>query len=463
MPAGGANSERVLVLAPHGRDAKVAAELLHEGSLSTHICTDIGDLCDELELGAGLAIVAEESVANADLRALQRWLQKQAAWSDLPIVLLTLRGDAPGRNPDAQRLQNILGNVSFLERPFHPTTLVSVARSALRVRRRQYQARALVDELVAGEERLRLFIEHAPAAMVMVDRNMRYLAVSQRWMHDFHLSGSLIGRSHYEIFPEIPEAWHHGHQRCLAGATEKAEGERLVRTDGTVFWLRREVRPWRDTLGNIGGLVISWEDITAKRAAAENEKLLARELQHRTKNLIAVIQSIAVGSFPATDPYREAFCARLHALAGAQNLLTDANWSGALMEDVVRRELASFCGRISIDGPRVFLKPNAVQGFTLVLHELATNAAKHGALSVTGGKISIRWSVQGNSDEPSLFFEWQERGGPPAKPPEHRGFGSTLLEHALSTFDRGPNLEYAPEGFSYQINAEFAIGTANSD
>ena len=89
--------------------------------------------------------------------------------------------------------------------------------------------------------------------------------------------------------------------------------------------------------------------------------------------------------------------------------------------------------RISIDGPRVLLKPSAVQGFALVLHELATNAAKHGALSVAEGRISVSWSVQGNSTEPSLVFDWQERGGPPAKPPEHRGFGSILLENALST------------------------------
>jgi PAS domain S-box-containing protein len=404
-----------------------------------------------------LAIIAEESVATADLRALQRWLQKQEAWSDLPIVLLTLHGDTPGRNPAAQRLQNILGNVSFLERPFHPTTLVSIARAALRARRRQYKARALVEELAAGEERLRLFVEHAPAAMVMVDRDMRYLAVSQRWMRDFHLSGSVTGRSHYEVFPEIPEDWRKEHQRCLAGATEKSDGERLVRKNGTVLLLKRDVRPWRDTQGNIGGLVISWEDITATRAAAENEKLQAQELQHRTKNLITVIQSIAMGSFPA-DPHRDAFCARLHALAGAQNLLTEANWSGALLEDVVRGELASFTGRISIDGPRVLLKPSAVQGFTLVIHELATNAAKHGALSVAEGRISISWSVQGNSSGPSLTFKWQERGGPPAKPPEHRGFGSILLENALSSSDDGtPSFVYASEGFSYQVHAELAI------
>jgi two-component sensor histidine kinase len=133
------------------------------------------------------------------------------------------------------------------------------------------------------------------------------------------------------------------------------------------------------------------------------------------------------------------------------------------MEDVVRRELASFSGRISIDGPRVFLKPNAVQGFTLVLHELATNAAKHGALSAPGGKIFVSWSVQGNATEPSLRFAWKERGGPPAKPPKHRGFGSILLEKALSTPDHEPSFVYGLEGFSYQVDADFAIGSASSD
>jgi two-component system CheB/CheR fusion protein len=94
----------------------------------------------------------------------------------------------------------------------------------------------------------------------------------------------------------------------------------------------------------------------------------------------------------------------------------------------------------------------------LVIHELATNAAKHGALSVAEGRISISWSVQGNASEPSLTFKWQERGGPPAKAPEHRGFGSILLENALSSSDHGPpSFVYASEGFSYEVHAELAI------
>ena len=463
MAAADPNSERTLILAPLGRDAEVAAALLREAWLATQICADVAHLCRELEGGAGSVIVAEEAVATADVRGLEGWMTAQPAWSDLPLILLTRRGDAPARNPAAQRLQDLLGNVNFLERPFHPTTLVSMVRSGLRARRRQYQARALLEDLRAGEERLRLFIEQAPAALAMLDRDMRYVAVSRRWMLDFKLSGSLIGRGHYEVFPEIPEAWRIAHQRCLSGAVVTTEADRLERADGTLLWLKRDVRPWRDNRGNIGGLVVSWEDVTAAKEADENQKLLTRELQHRTKNLMAVIQSIAMGTFPAGDPRLEAFRARLHALAEAQNFLTEANWGGAYLEDIVGRELASFAGRISIDGPRVLLRSNAVQGFTLVVHELATNAAKHGALRAPDGRISVRWSVEGNGAEPALRFRWEERGGPPANPPRDKGFGSVLLEHAVPTADDPPRFDYGPAGFTYELEAAHAISSQQGE
>jgi PAS domain S-box-containing protein len=462
MSAGGPNSERVLVLAPLGRDAQVAIGLLREAWLTGQACADVAHLSRELHQGAGLAIVAEEALATADLRALEAWMRAQPPWSDLPIVVLTRQGDTPARNPNAQRLQDILGNVNFLERPFHASTLLSMVRSGLRARRRQYQARALLEDLWASEERQRLFIEHAPAAIAMLDRELRYLAVSRRWMQDFKLAGSVIGRSHYDVFPEIPEAWRQSHQRCLAGAVETSDGDRLVRRDGSLLWLRREVRPWRDNRGHIGGLVISWEDITATKEADENQKLMTRELQHRTKNLLAVVQSIAMGSFPRGNSRAEAFRARLHALADAQNLLTEGNWGGALMEDIVRRELAGFTDRIFIAGPRVLLKPNAVQGFSLVLHELATNAAKHGALAAPNGTISVRWTVEGNGAEPALHFQWQERGGPPAVAPRKKGFGSILLEHTLTTSDCPPTFDYAPEGLTYEVTAALAVVPAPS-
>ena len=188
----------------------------------------------------------------------------------------------------------------------------------------------MLEDLSAGEERLRLFIEHAPAAMVMLDRQMRYLAVSRRWMKDFHLRDSIIGQMPLRVFPEIPAAWREAHRRCLDGASETSAGDQLVRADGYSFWLKRDVRPWRDNHGRIGGLIIAWEDITAARQAEERQHMLMREVLHRTKNLLAVIQSIAAGTFRRSgDPAQEAFLARLHALANAHSLLTDGAGEGA--------------------------------------------------------------------------------------------------------------------------------------
>jgi signal transduction histidine kinase/ActR/RegA family two-component response regulator len=140
-------SERALVLAPQGRDAAVACAMLREAGLRSHICPAIPALVRELAAGAGFALVTEEALRDADIAALAGWIAGQPEWSDFPFVLLTRRGGGLERNPAAGRYLEVLGNVTFLERPFHPTTLVSLAQAALRGRRRQYEARARLEEL----------------------------------------------------------------------------------------------------------------------------------------------------------------------------------------------------------------------------------------------------------------------------------------------------------------------------
>ncbi|HEX8233567.1 MAG TPA: response regulator [Caulobacteraceae bacterium] len=152
---GAALSERALVLAPLGRDAPVAAAILREAGIQPDICADLTALCAEIREGAGLVLVTEEALKTADLSQLASLMTAQEPWSDLPFILLTARGGGVERNPNATRLSATLGNVSFLERPFHPTTLVSVVRTALRGRRRQYEAREHLEELRRGEEALR--------------------------------------------------------------------------------------------------------------------------------------------------------------------------------------------------------------------------------------------------------------------------------------------------------------------
>ena len=141
------SSERALVLAPRGRDAQIAAKILGEAGISSTICDDLAGLIDALEAGAGLALLVEEVLQEHDYGALVRWIDTQPSWSDFPIVLLAHRGGGIERNPAAARLGEALGNITFLERPFHPTTLVSVAQTALRGRRRQYEARERLETL----------------------------------------------------------------------------------------------------------------------------------------------------------------------------------------------------------------------------------------------------------------------------------------------------------------------------
>jgi signal transduction histidine kinase/CheY-like chemotaxis protein len=149
-------SETALILAPVGRDAAVAAGMLSESKIPSMICPDLDSLVRELSGGVGFVVITEEALVGRDLRAVTSWIDGQPEWSDLPFVMLTRKGGGIERNPEAGRLLDALGNVTFLERPFHPTTLVSLARAALRARHRQYDALSRLNELEDSENRLRM-------------------------------------------------------------------------------------------------------------------------------------------------------------------------------------------------------------------------------------------------------------------------------------------------------------------
>jgi two-component system CheB/CheR fusion protein len=124
---------------------------------------------------------------------------------------------------------------------------------------------------------------------------------------------------------------------------------------------------------------------------------------------------------------------------------------------VVEAVLQSFLARISLDGPEIFLNPRAAQGFALALHELATNAAKHGSLSAEAGTVAVRWAIDATTEETTVHFRWQERGGPAVTLPKRKGFGTVLLERALATTSAvPPRFDYSPEGFSYEVKAVLA-------
>ena len=191
-------SERGLVLAPIGRDAMVATSMLGEAGIDSVACPSLPVLVEGLERGAGFAVVTEEALRTADLHPLADWIGAQAEWSDFPFILLTQRGGIE-RNPVAMRLLQTLGNVTFLERPFHPTTLVSLAKSAIRGRRRQYDARARlealanltetlearVDAAIAEHKLLADIVESTDAMVQVVDLDCRILALNRACAADF--------------------------------------------------------------------------------------------------------------------------------------------------------------------------------------------------------------------------------------------------------------------------------------
>lgn len=190
-------------------------------------------------------------------------------------------------------------------------------------------------------------------------------------------------------------------------------------------------------------------------AARDSERLLKLELHHRVKNTLAVVQSLADQTFRGaadTEAARREFAARLSALADAHDVLVDAGWRDVTLEVVAQRALAPFRpaqpGRLVLDGgPAPMVTPPAAVALALCLHELATNAAKHGALSAPGGQVRLTWSVDEAGGRRRLTLDWRETGGPPPEPTSRKGFGSRLLTRALAAQPNAKTrLTYPPEG-----------------
>lgn len=202
-------------------------------------------------------------------------------------------------------------------------------------------------------------------------------------------------------------------------------------------------------------------DISERKRAEEHQTLLLRELQHRTKNMLSVIQAIVARSLAGDGDVktaRTALLGRLHALARAHGELGAGRGQPALLGQLADAEMSPFASRHTIQGPPIPLGPQAAQTFALLIHELATNAAKYGALSVPHGRVAISWSLAGHGDGPKLHFAWEELDGPPVVPPQRRGFGRTILEQLVAQeFGAEPRVSYDSAGFRYAVEAPLAL------
>jgi PAS domain S-box-containing protein len=244
-------------------------------------------------------------------------------------------------------------------------------------------------------------------------------------------------------------------RKTVAEGADTFEMEyRVILPGGETRWIFGRGLVTRDASGDpatYSGVDI---DITQRKRQEEQVRLVLRELQHRTNNMLNVIQALArQASRSSTDveTFVGAFNARLAALAASNRLLVEQEWRGGPVADLVRRQLLAFIGddqgRLELDGPEVMLGPEAVQNLGLALHELATNATKYGALSKPGGRISVRWRLGTVEDEAVLSLTWRESGGPPVAEPRRKGFGRFVSETMLAqSMNAKVRTEFVPSG-----------------
>lgn len=209
--------------------------------------------------------------------------------------------------------------------------------------------------------------------------------------------------------------------------------------------------PLRNAAGELQGAVAAAADVTERHRHEEHLQLLVNELNHRVKNTLAIVQSIATLTLKDVDPaVRAAFEERLLTLSAAHSLLTDESWDGAHLAAVARASLRAERDRIRFEGDDLRLRPKSAVALSMALHELGTNALKYGALSVEHGTVAVRWSTSGGR----FRLRWEERGGPTVVPPARRGFGSRMIEHGLAAELRGEaRIDWRPEGVVCTIDA----------
>ena len=240
---------------------------------------------------------------------------------------------------------------------------------------------------------------------------------------------------------------------------------RVRRADGSAGWTFSRAVPLFDADGNITSRFGAASDVTARREAEEHLRLIINELNHRVKNTLAMVQAMAAQTFRGEDDYATAlqkFTARIKAIAHATDLMTGHRWVDASVQAIVDSIVGAHCRdaphRCDLGGPPVKLDPKTGISLSMALHELTTNAIKHGAWSNGTGKVAITWDLEGSGPGALFRLEWRESGGPPVSAPERRGFGSRLIERGLAAEMGGEaRLRFEPTGLVCLIEAPLSV------
>jgi PAS domain S-box-containing protein len=285
------------------------------------------------------------------------------------------------------------------------------------------------------------------------DRDLHFTSVSKPMLG--RSVDDILGRTDKDILPRDTGVAVIALKREALATGQPKRTEFSFEDGSGLRWNDLHIEPLRNDAGDIVGLTCASVDVTERKEGEAHLRLLMRELTHRSKNLLAVIQAMArqtarhAGSI---DGFLNQFSARLQALAASHDLLVRESWHGASLREIIRAQLAAYIGsgegQVELDGEPVALKPEAAQNLGLALHELAVNAAKFGALSVPNGRVSIDWSLRDNA----VDLNWREHNGPKVKMRRKKGFGSMVIERNLArALDAKVDMAFDPDGLRCHI------------
>ncbi|MDR6954492.1 PAS domain S-box-containing protein [Ancylobacter sp. 3268] len=332
------------------------------------------------------------------------------------------------------------------------------------------EQRRLALELATALQRYEMALRGSNVSIFTQDKELRYTSISKP-LFGFPVE-QVLGASDADLLGEMRAQPLALLKREALSSNEPRKGEVEVDEAGSQIWYDVHIEPLRDLAGATVGLTGAAVDITERKENERHLRLLMRELTHRSKNLLAVIQAMArqTARHSATiDHFVEQFSARLQALSRSHDLLVQESWHGASLHDMVRSQLGHHLdhdnNRISIAGPDLFLKPEAAQNIGLALHELSTNAAKYGALSVPTGKVSIQWARRQPEAGGGFELSWTEKGGPRVTQPSARGFGSLVIERNLARgLDGEVELAFNPDGLVCHVSVpEYHLSLQRAD